>query len=130
MTKKVRVVGQPRLRLGAEEAASGAVIKDNSMDERKTVKVEVFSDDLPSSLIDAIKFLQELLEGIPEGLRRDATFEVEEDRSYPDIVIGYWRPETDEEMAKRLKQDEAYRANWERQERQQLAALKAKYEGN
>jgi hypothetical protein len=100
------------------------------MDERKKVKVEVFSDDLPISLIDAIKFLRELLERIPEGLRHAATFEVEEDRSYPDIVIGYWRPETDEEMKNRLKENERCMANWERQERQQLAALKAKYEGN
>jgi hypothetical protein len=100
------------------------------MDERKTTSVLIFSDSLPSSLDETIVFLEGLFESIPKDCRQSATIEVEEDRTYPDVIVKYERPETDADMADRLRWEKIQQDGIRQQELAALARLKAKYEGN
>jgi hypothetical protein len=106
------------------------------MSERQSVLVRVFEGDKyanewpPEKLVEAVAWLADKLEGIPEQYRSEATFEISsscsyEDSSYAEIEISYWRPETDEEMEARLS---AKRRREEDQRQRKEAADRALYE--
>jgi hypothetical protein len=101
------------------------------MSERRGVTETLFrisAYDADRSLADFVKFVADALSSVPVEYRDTAQFEVESGYDEPSYVHAYYtRPETDEEMAKRLAQHAAYAADRERQERVMLASLKAKY---
>lgn len=95
--------------------------------ERGTIIVEVFSDGgFPgSTVVEAIEWLQELLLTIPEEFRSSAALEVsgESDYDYGHravVNIEYRRPETDEEMGVRIR-NERVRAAHEAERYERLA---------
>ena len=107
------------------------------MKKREKVGVTVLSSSpcygewFPEKLVDAIAWLNELLEEIPEEHRSQTIITVESETDYdghnPRVVIAYRRPETDEEMADRIrreKQGEEYR---KARELETLKRLQEKY---
>lgn len=82
--------------------------------------------DLPDTLVDMRYWIEMQWDSIPAEYRDEAIFDID---STGRIEVGYWRPETEEERARRanLRQREA--AWGEARERAMLAWLKDKYEG-
>lgn len=115
------------------------------MSERKTITVKVFESESwpventysPGSLKAFSAWLAEITEKIPPEYRDEACLEVNAtsfyDSPYVEIEVSYARPETDDEMKTRLhhekEQARARAQHQERQERELLAALTAKYKG-
>ncbi len=80
------------------------------MSERKTVAIELYRgsvicDDQLRVLID---WLLMKLQEIPEQVRNSATFDFfdEDGDGEIEISIAYYRPETDEELSRRMAWDE------------------------
>ena len=103
--------------------------------ERSEVNVKVcFVEqwDLPKKLEDAIAFLQEKLEEIPQEFRPVADCDFDRNETYGSyystLEISYWRPETDKEWAARLAEHDQREAARAAQERATYLALKAKFE--
>lgn len=103
--------------------------------------LSVYGDDKEKlgdgTLIGAIKTLNDLLSKVPEERHGSVQFEIEHDAGYYDsgstvsVRVWYERPKTAEEFEAERLEAERQRAGMARQqemrERQQLAALKAKY---
>jgi hypothetical protein len=110
-------------------------IKPMCEDEsREKVKVTVVDRHVyGSKVIDVISWLQGILEKIPEPFRREARIDIDAEDEWGSVrgvvEIYYLRPETDQEMFDRLKKLRQEDVDREHRERQELAALKAKYEG-
>ena len=94
--------------------------------ERQSVRVDVFdaSDGWEGTLPEFIAWLSKKLEGVPAEFRADVQVELEQNGDHYDgwsqvsFLAWYSRPETDAEMAARIKR-----------QAQEYAALKRKYEG-
>lgn len=101
------------------------------------VQLDCGSDPFPENLRDAIDWLQERLDSLPEDMREGAYVRFEEetyyDSSYVVMTIKGARPETDEEMSERLASEAARLRAAQRaaadQERALFEALRKKYEG-
>ena len=94
------------------------------MSNSKTITSIFECSEAPESLPDFIRWMQAKLEEIPEECRQSAKIEVKNYYEYyyndlgcPDYIIRYIRPETEQEIKAR-----------EKDEREQLARLKRKYE--
>lgn len=84
------------------------------------------------TLDDIIKALTTIRDSIPEEYRADATCTIDSESGWegshsPSIEIAYYRPETDEEVARRLQRRADGAAAKEADERRTLAQLSAKY---
>lgn len=107
--------------------------------DRQTVRITLFDDsDMETTIEEAAQWLRGLADQVPPEYRDKSVFRVEADSDYYggytlDFEAYYDRPETDEEMeARQAKERHAaalYLRDRELLERQQLTALKAKYEG-
>ena len=87
---------------------------------------------MPEGLVDAIEWLRHFLEEVPAEFRDSAEIRIDseggwEDSHYANIEIYYRRPPTEAEKRKRLSDERDRKAALERDERETLAALKAKY---
>jgi len=98
------------------------------------VRVDFIQDDkygLNGNLSDAIEFLREALERIPEEFRSSARLELDIEYPYGGeeirIRIVYWRPMTREELKHRRDLEKAQRELRDSQEKEELKRLKAKY---
>lgn len=104
----------------------------------KVLKAEQYDPKFPPApLAEFQEWVDEVVAQVPEEFRDTATVEFGSassyyDSSYSSVEVQYRRPETDEEWEARkadvLGQVERARIQWEHQERQTLAELKAKYE--
>ena len=110
---------------------------------RETIKQVVHREEgafgssagLPENLRAAIAWLQEKLDSLPLEMRDGATLEIEGGDAWGspvvEVTIEGRRPETDEEMADRLRMEAARQANAllikEANERAAYEALKRKY---
>lgn len=111
------------------------------MSERKKIEVHVaggaawdFMPDWPETtkLAAFRQWLADAEAKIPEEYRSTATIEIDsiggyEGEHHAEVIIAYWRPETDDEMAERLDREARQRAHQEARERDTLERLKAKY---
>lgn len=106
----------------------------------KTVKVTLLdasrSDGAgwpPDDLAGAIAWMQSHMAAIPEAHRASAKFEIRASFEYGDpiamIEVSYERPETAEEIAKRLDREASAVAERENRERLEYELLKEKFEG-
>ncbi len=106
---------------------------------RKQKRVVVFDEEQydgewpPISATECVAWFTKKIETIPSEHRATATIEIDsvdsyEDTSYARIVISYDRPETDDEMMIREKEELRCREEQEARELRTLAGLKAKYE--
>lgn len=82
-------------------------------------------DDKPSR--ELFRDLQNLLDAVPEEYRNDAVVEVDVGEYSHSLQIKYIRPETDEEMAARLKRDTDREGQQEARERRMYEVLKKKF---
>ena len=101
------------------------------MSERKTTRVEVetiFAGDYPNTLSEFIAILCAHRESVPEKWRESAGVEFGGGDDFAWIEIYYDRPETDEQMAKRMAGYVDRTREARERDLRQLAALKAKYE--
>jgi hypothetical protein len=108
------------------------------MGERRTATIYISrtaEHRLPVSAYAFHKWLEDQIALVPVQWSGSAKVNIEnEDHGYsaPSYTayfeVYYERPETDEEMAVRLKQERSYAQEREASERRQYAALKAKYE--
>lgn len=100
-------------------------------------KEKVFSSEQydanfpPSNLKAFINHFVEIYNSIPEKYKDSAEIEIDTtssyDSYYAEIEVRYTRPETEQEYALRIGDEEARRKLRENQERAQLAILQAKY---
>ena len=96
-------------------------------------KQEKYDGEWPSEeLPKFVEWMTEKLNSIPEEYRCNATIEIEsvssyEDSHYPRIEILYWRPETKEEEAKRLDDENRRHLEQIAKEMRMLETLQAKY---
>lgn len=90
--------------------------------------------NLPETAVGFIATLQEQLEEIPERYRNEAEIEIEPRNNHGDpwaeLRITYYRLETDEEEATRLKEEEEKGVRLRLQELELLRTLKKKYYGD
>ena len=100
------------------------------MNNSRTITSSFECSEAPESLPDFIRRMQAKLEEIPEEYRQSAKIEVREhdDLGRAEYVIKYTRPETEQEIKARDAEIEAMKRRRERNEREQLARLKRKYE--
>ena len=89
-------------------------------------------DWMPKKLVDLGPWVEKYLELVPEEYRDSAAFKVVSLRDsqkdyWLNVKVHYFRPETDDEMAQRLEEEEAEKAAQEREKRQMLEDLKAKF---
>lgn len=87
---------------------------------------------MPKNLVDLTAWVEKYLELVPEPYRDSATLEIVRLLDSPrdnflNVKVHYARPETDEEMEKRLVDEEAQKSEAQRAEKQRLADLKAKF---
>lgn len=86
---------------------------------------------VPEKLEDAVQFFSDMLGLVPKEYRHSATLELDSSTSYdcdyPTIRIEYQRPETKEETAARVADEEKDRASKESREREQYERLAEKY---
>lgn len=102
---------------------------------RKEITVKVFDKkseyDLPETPEAFLAYWKEKFERVPEQFRASTRVEVEANTCYDSaqlsIAVSYVRPETDEEMSRRERDEASRLSAQEENERRQLAALKAKY---
>ena len=106
---------------------------------RKQKRVVVFDEEKydgewpPTSAPECVAWFTKKLETIPLEYTATATVEIDsvdryEGTSYAHIVISYNRPETDDEVADREKEELRRQEAQKALELRSLAALKAKYE--
>ena len=107
---------------------------------RKNKEITVFGQEQydgewpPTGAAECLAWFAGKVEEIPVEFRATAKVEIEgvggyEGSAYASISIKYTRPETDSEMESREKEERNRVAQQELREKQQLAALKAKYGG-
>ena len=107
---------------------------------RKNKEITVFEQEQydgewpPTGAVECIAWFNSKIEEIPAEFQSTAKVEIEgvggyEGSSYASITIRYTRPETDSEMESREREECNKVAQQELREKQQLAALKAKYGG-
>lgn len=106
---------------------------------RKNKEIIIFDQEQydgewpPENAMKCLAWFSAKVEDIPQEFRSTAKIEIEgfggyEGSAYANIKITYVRPETDEEVAERELKESNQKSQQELRERQQLAALKAKYE--
>lgn len=106
---------------------------------RKQTRVTIFDKEQydgewpPTDATECVAWFAGKLDAIPAEYRETAKVEIEsvasyEDSHYARIVIHYYRPETDDEMASREAQELGCQEAQKARELRTLAALKAKYE--
>ena len=105
----------------------------------KTKRVVVFSGDratydLPTNPEDFLAYWQHKVDLIPAEYMSSAQIEVEATLSYDDpyieTCIFYYRPLTEQEVAKLSQQEKIQKNAATQKELRLLAELKAKYEGS
>ena len=105
---------------------------------KNEIKVVVFSDesceyDLPDNPKEFLKWWQDKFDLVPDKYRGVAKVDCSTITSYDcsqlEVEVYYYRDETDEEEADRLKSEENKRKFIEKGELLQLERLKAKYGG-
>jgi hypothetical protein len=110
------------------------------MAKRETIRITLFDggyNETVMSVPDAVKWLQELLDQIPEEYRAESVFQVEKESGYYDesdtliFKVFYDRPETDAEVEERVAAEAASRATYARQlearERAEFERLRVKF---
>jgi len=107
----------------------GEPIGLNMREVREIVAKEVY-DDVSHNLGEFVDWLSRQVDRIPQEYLKKAEIEFENYEEYENaygtrITIFYYRPETDDEMAKRKKEA----IDRESDERRLYERLKAKYEG-
>lgn len=99
------------------------------------VSISGWDEKWPSTKPDEfIKWFQDKIALVPEEYRDTIEILLDSSRSGggdddtdPEIVISYKRPETDEEMEKRIESDERYNNRRRKLEIEQYKKLKEKY---
>jgi hypothetical protein len=85
----------------------------------------------PSNLKAFISHFVEIYNAIPDEYKDEAEIDIDTassyDSYYAEIEVRYTRPETEQEYALRIGDEEARRMFLENQERAQLAILQARY---
>jgi len=88
---------------------------------------------VPTSLLEFQKWLAGIIAKIPVKYRSKASIEIESyqewDCTCTDVVISYWRPETEAEAKERKESDRARTKQQQDRELAELKKLKIKYEG-
>ena len=90
--------------------------------------------DLPTKASEFMAFWQSKLDEIPNAYRDTAEIEVEAEPSYEDsavlsVRVTYSRPETDDEVSSRERQENAAKERQREREMAQLRELRKKYPG-
>lgn len=87
---------------------------------------------MPKKLVDLVPWVEKYLALVPEPYRNSASIDTVSFRDSPrDSALGvkvhYYRPETDDEMNKRLADEEAQKLERQKSEKQMLQDLKERF---